>query len=300
MRSSSPQIPGGRLALYAKLIRLDKPIGIFLLLWPTLWALFIAADGIPNLTILIVFIVGVILMRSAGCAINDYIDRDIDPFVTRTKQRPVASGAIAPSEALMVATALLVIAFLMALIFLNPLTIYFAVGAAILAATYPFMKRLHFLPQVHLGIAFACSVPMAFTAVHNTYPTPMAWLIFTSAVIWTTMYDTLYAMADREDDIRIGVKSTAILFGTMDKFAIGLLQILVITCLTLIGVHSGMSWPYYAGMLLGVLFFFYQQFLIKHRLADRCIDAFLSNNYFGLVIFLGILAHYIMRDFLSA
>ncbi|QMU62045.1 MAG: 4-hydroxybenzoate octaprenyltransferase [Gammaproteobacteria bacterium] len=287
-----PPIDINRLVLYAKLVRLDKPIGILLLLWPTLWALFIAADGIPNLAILVVFILGVILMRSAGCAINDYADRDIDPFVARTKQRPVASGLIQPKEALVVAGVLAFIAFVLALIFLNKLTIFFALGAALLAATYPFMKRLHFLPQVHLGIAFAVAIPMAFTAITNAYPTPIAWLLFTAAVIWTTAYDTQYAMVDREEDIKIGVKSTAILFGPMDKAAIGMMQFLVVLCLVLVGINTNMSWIYYLGIALAGLFFIYQQVLIKHRFPDRCFYAFLNNNYFGMVVFIGIFAHY--------
>ncbi len=287
-----PPVDTNRLALYAKLIRLDKPIGILLLLWPTLWALFIAADGIPNITVLIVFILGVILTRSAGCAINDYADRNIDPFVARTQQRPVASGLIQPKEALMVAGVLALIAFVLALIFLNKLTLYFAIGAGLLAASYPFMKRFHFLPQVHLGIAFAVSIPMAFAAITNDYPTPIAWLLFTAAVIWTTAYDTLYAMVDREEDIKIGVKSTAVLFGPMDKAAIGMMQVLVVLCLVLVGINTSMSWIYYLSIALASLFFIYQQVLIKHRLPDQCFDAFLNNNYFGMTVFIGIFAHY--------
>lgn len=248
----SSQVDVSRLAIYAKLIRLDKPVGIFLLLWPTLWALFIAANGVPSIRLLVVFVIGVILMRSAGCAINDYADRNIDPFVSRTRQRPLASGEIQPSEALGVFAVLVIIAFLLVLLFLNRLTLYFAVGGALLAASYPFVKRLHFLPQVHLGIAFAWSVPMAFTAVNNEYPPPIAWLIFTCAVLWTTAYDTMYAMADREEDIKIGVKSTAILFGPLDKFAIGVMQLLVIACLILIGVNTQMSWIYYAAVCVGL------------------------------------------------
>jgi len=292
----SSQVDLSRLALYAKLIRLDKPVGIFLLLWPTLWALFIAADGLPNIPILIIFILGVILMRSAGCAINDYADRNIDPFVTRTQQRPVASGAVQPIEALLVFTVLLFIAFLLVAFFLNRLTLVFAVGGTLIAASYPFMKRLHFLPQVHLGVAFAWSVPMAFTAINNDYPPPIAWLIFTCAVLWTTAYDTMYAMADREEDLRIGVKSTAILFGPLDKFAVGLMQVLVIACLVLIGVNANMSWVYYMAVCLGIGFFVYQQILIKHRFSDRCFYAFLNNQYFGLVIFIGIATHYYMSN----
>lgn len=288
-----PQIDVNKLVLYAKLVRLDKPVGILLLLWPTLWALFIAANGIPNVTILIVFILGVVLMRSAGCAMNDYADRNIDPYIARTKQRPVASGLIQPKEALMVAGILAFVAFLLALIFLNTLTIYFAIGAALLAATYPFVKRFHFLPQVHLGVAFACSIPMAFTAITNDYPSPIAWLLFTAAVIWTTAYDTLYAMADRDEDIKIGVKSTAILFGPMDKAAIGMMQVLVLVCLLLVGINLSMSWMYYAGLAVASLFFIYQHILIKHRFPDRCFYAFLNNQYFGMTVFVGILAHYI-------
>ncbi len=289
---NAPLLDISRAASYAKLIRLDKPVGIFLLLWPTLWALFIAAEGIPNLTLLVVFVIGVILMRSAGCAINDYADRDIDPFVTRTRQRPIASGAIQPSEALLVFAVLLLLALLLALIFLNRLTILFALGGVVLAASYPFMKRLHFLPQVHLGAAFAWSIPMAFTATNNQYPPPIAWLLFTCTVLWTTAYDTMYAMADREEDLKIGVKSTAILFGPLDKFAVGLMQVFVIACLILIGTNAHFSWIYFVVVALSIGFFIYQQLLIKHRFADRCFDAFLNNQYFGLMIFIGIFAHY--------
>lgn len=287
-----PPVDMNRLGLYAKLVRLDKPIGILLLLWPTLWALFIAAEGIPNVAILIVFIFGVVLTRSAGCAINDYADRKIDRFVGRTKNRPLAAGLIEPKEALFIAAALGFIAFVMALVFLNALTLYFAIGAALLAATYPFMKRFHFLPQVHLGIAFAVSIPMAFTAVNNELPPPIAWLLFTAAVIWTTAYDTLYAMVDREEDIKIGVKSTAILFGPMDKAAVGILQLLVVLCLVLVGINTNMSWIYYLGLSVASIFFIYQQVLIKHRFPDRCFYAFLNNNYFGMVVFIGIFTHY--------
>lgn len=283
-----------RLSLYAKLVRLDKPIGILLLLWPTLWALFIAANGIPNIKILVVFIIGVVLTRSAGCAINDYADRNIDRFVGRTRDRPIAAGLIDPKEALYVCAVLSIIALLLVLLFLNKLTVFFAIGAAFFAASYPFMKRFHFLPQVHLGTAFAFSIPMAFTAISNDYPPPIAWLLFTAAVIWTTMYDTLYAMVDREDDIKIGVKSTAILFGPIDKVAIGMLQVLVLLCLVLVGINTKMSWIYYVGIAVASLFFIYQQLLIKHRLPDRCFYAFLNNNYFGMVVFLGIFAHYLL------
>jgi len=286
------KIDRNRLALYAKFVRLDKPIGILLLLWPTLWALWIASDGKPSIILLLIFILGVILMRSAGCAINDYADRNIDSFVARTRERPLASGAITTKEALLVFAVLLLLAFLLVLLGLNRLTLYFALVGGLLAASYPFMKRFHFLPQVHLGIAFAWAIPMAFTAVTNDYPEPICWLLFTCCVLWTTAYDTMYAMADRDEDIKLGVKSTAILFGDMDKAAIGLLQILVLACLLLIGLNAEMTYPYYIGVAVGGLFFIYQQILIKHRLADRCLDAFLNNKYFGLVIFIGIFCHY--------
>ena len=285
-----------RLILYAELVRLHKPVGIFLLLWPTLWALFIAANGVPSIPILIVFVLGVVLMRSAGCAINDYADRHIDPHVSRTRMRPIARGAIQAKEAVVVFSVLLFIAFLLVILFLNKLTLYFALAGAVLAGSYPFMKRLHFLPQVHLGVAFAWSVPMAFTAVTNDFPPPIAWLIFTCAVLWTTAYDTIYAMADREEDLQIGVKSTAILFGSMDLFAIGIMQISVIACLILIGVNAKMSWVYYVAVAVGSGLFVFQQILIRHRFADRCIYAFLNNQYFGLVIFLGIVVHYYMGN----
>ena len=289
------QIDLEKLSVYARLVRLDKPVGIFLLLWPTMWALFIASNGIPTIKHLVIFTLGVVLMRSAGCAINDYADRNIDPLISRTRKRPIASGELEPEEGLFVFALLVFIAFLLVL-FLNRLTFYFAVGGALLAATYPYMKRIHFLPQVHLGIAFAWSVPMAFTAVSNDYPPPIAWLIFTCAVVWTTAYDTMYAMADREEDINIGVKSTAILFGPLDKFAVGLMQLLVIVCLILIGVNAKLNWVYYVGISVGVGFFIYQQILIKHRFADRCFFAFSNNQYFGLVIFIGILGHYLMQN----
>ena len=281
-----------RLALYAQLIRLHKPVGIFLLLWPTLWALFIAADGWPGLSLVVVFVLGVILMRSAGCAINDYADRNIDPLIKRTRLRALACGAIQPGEALVVCAVLACIALLLVVFFLNRLTLYFALVGGLLAASYPYMKRVHPLPQVHLGAAFAWSVPMAFTAVNNAYPPSIAWLLFTCAVVWTVMYDTMYAMADREEDIKIGVRSVAILLDSLDKLAIGLMQVFVIASLVLIGINAQMSGVYFLAICAGAGFFIYQQLLIKQRLADHCFNAFLNNQYFGLVVFIGICAHY--------
>ncbi len=276
-----------RLNAYARLIRLDKPIGIFLLLWPTLWALWIAADGIPNLYVLAVFVAGVFLMRSAGCAINDYADRDIDGHVERTRHRPLAAGLITPGEAIAVFGLLTLIAFALVLT-LNDLTRLLSIGGLLLAASYPFMKRFHFLPQVHLGVAFAWAVPMAYAAQTGDFPPRSGWLIFFAAILWTTAYDTMYAMADREDDLKIGVKSTAILFGDMDKLMIALLQAVVLFTLYLVGQLEQMGWMYYLGLTAATLFALYQQFLIRSRNPHDCFRAFLNNNYFGLAVFLGI------------
>ncbi len=280
----------GRLVLYARLIRLDKPVGIFLLLWPALWALYLASSGRPDPVILGVFVLGVVLMRSAGCAINDLADRDIDPHVARTRDRPVASGALSPFEAMILAGVLAGAAFLLAVLLLNRLTVLLAVGGAVLAATYPFMKRLHALPQAHLGVAFAWSVPMAFTATTGNLPPGAAWLLFACAALWTVAYDTMYAMSDREDDLRVGVKSTAILFGSADRLMVGLLQVLVIAGLTGTGLLAGFGGAYYVALGLGAGLFVYQQALIREREPARCLRAFLNNQYFGLVIFIGILA----------
>ena len=279
----------GRLGAYAQLIRLDKPIGIFLLLWPTLWALWIAAEGLPELQILGIFVAGVFLMRSAGCAINDYADRDIDPHVARTCNRPLAAKRIRPYEAVLVFVLLALLAFLLVL-GLNKLTQMMAVGGLLLAATYPFVKRFHYLPQVHLGIAFAWAIPMAFTAVTGQLPTSSGWMLFFAAILWTTAYDTMYAMADREDDIKVGVKSTAILFGDADRFIVGILQLMVLLTLIKVGFEEAFHWPYYLGLGVATIFGLYQQFLIRQRHSQDCLRAFLNNNYIGMVIFAGIVA----------
>ena len=231
--------------LYAQLIRLDKPIGILLLLWPTLIALWIAAEGWPDPLVLFVFVTGVILMRSAGCAINDYADRHIDGKVTRTKQRPLASGKITEKETLLIFASLSITAFILVL-FMNELTIWMSLGGILLAASYPFMKRYHYLPQVHLGAAFGWAAPMAYTAQANEI-TAVTWLIFLATVLWATAYDTMYAMVDYDDDIKIGVKSTAILFGNQDKLIIGIIQLLLIFNLLLIGHRAELSGFYYLG-----------------------------------------------------
>ncbi len=275
-----------RIEQYSLLIRLDRPIGIYLLLWPTLWALWIAAKGMPDMLVLFVFVTGVFLMRSAGCAINDYADRDIDPYVDRTKNRPLAAGRITSKEALAVFASLSISAFVLVL-FMNSLTIYMSVVGVALAATYPFAKRFHYMPQVHLGAAFGWAAPMAFTAQANEI-TAVTWLIFMATVLWATAYDTMYAMADREDDLKIGVKSTAILFGDADKIIIGLLQILLMFDLVLIGTSSDMGLFYYLGLFVAGGLALYQQYLIKDRNKEKCIQAFLNNNWFGFVVFAGI------------
>ena len=219
---------------YLKLIRFDRPIGSYLLLWPTLIALWVAAQGVPDLRILLIFVIGTFLMRSAGCAINDYADRDIDAHVERTENRPLASGAISAKEALGVFGVLGLLSFILVLQ-LNWLTIILSVVALVLAASYPFMKRVHMLPQVHLGVAFAWAIPMAYTAINNELPNFSNWLIFITAVIWTTAYDTMYGMADREDDLKLGLKSTAILFGDNDRLIVGLMQLSVVILLATLG-----------------------------------------------------------------
>ena len=279
-----------RLEQYSQLIRLDRPIGFYLLLWPTLWALWIAAEGMPNLLVLFVFVSGVFLMRSAGCAINDFADHDIDPHVERTKDRPLAAGRVTRKETFVVFIALSLTAFVLVLT-MNSLTIYMSVVGVLLAASYPFAKRYHYMPQVHLGAAFGWAAPMAFTAQANEI-TPVTWLIFMATVLWATAYDTMYAMADREDDLKIGVKSTAILFGEADKLIIGLLQLLLLLNLILIGTSSEMGLYYYLGLAAASGLGVYQQFLIKDRDRQKCVQAFLNNNWFGLCVFAGIFIDY--------
>jgi 4-hydroxybenzoate polyprenyltransferase len=281
-------------ALYVQLVRLDKPIGILLLLWPTLIALWIAARGWPEPAVLFVFIAGVILMRSAGCAINDYADRHVDNKVKRTKHRPLTSGKISEKETLLVFATLSLSAFILVL-FMNELTIWMSFIGILLAASYPFMKRYHYLPQVHLGAAFGWSAPMAYTAQANEV-TAVTWLIFLATILWATAYDTMYAMVDYDDDIKIGVKSTAILFGNQDRLIIGIIQILLILNLILIGNRAELSGFYYLGVTAASVFAVYQQYLIKDRKRELCFQAFLNNNWFGLVLFVGIFLDYQFAD----
>ncbi|WP_372739540.1 4-hydroxybenzoate octaprenyltransferase [Neptunomonas sp.] len=279
-----------RCAIYIELTRFNRPIGSYLLLWPTLWALWIASDGIPDLKLLAIFILGVFLTRSAGCVINDFADRKIDAHVKRTSQRPLATGRISSKEALTLFAVLMILAFTLVL-FTNNMTIIMSLGGLFLASLYPFMKRHTHLPQVVLGAAFGWAIPMAFTAVNESIPT-IAWLIYIAKILWTVAYDTMYAMVDRDDDINIGVKSTAILFGDLDKVIIGILQCVTLLILFLAGRQLQMSSPYFIGLGVAAALFYYQQVLIKDRDRDRCFKAFLNNHYAGLAVFAGIFAHY--------
>jgi len=280
-----------RVHQYYLLTRLHKPIGILLLLWPTLWALWIAAAGVPDLSVLLVFVLGVVLMRSAGCVINDYADRHFDPHVARTRERPIAAGRVSPREALILFAVLCLLAFALVLT-LNRQTIYLSFGALLLAAVYPFSKRYTQLPQVVLGAAFGWAIPMAFAAVQGEVPR-IAWLLFTVNVLWSTVYDTFYAMVDREDDVKIGVKSTAILFGESDLLIVGVLQILMLAGLILVGQLADLGRYFYLGLLVVAGLSLYQQYLARRRDRDGCFQAFLNNNALGACVFLGILLHYL-------
>ena len=279
-----------RFAIYIDLTRFNRPIGSYLLLWPTLWALWIASEGMPDLKILTIFVLGVFLTRSAGCVINDFADRKIDAHVKRTSQRPLATGRISSKEALTLFAVLMLVAFVLVL-FTNTMTIMMSFGGLFLASLYPFMKRHTHLPQVVLGAAFGWAIPMAFTAVNESVPV-IAWLIYIAKILWTVAYDTMYAMVDRDDDLKIGVKSTAILFGDLDKIIIGILQLITLLILLLVGIHLHLCSPYFIGLLVATALFCYQQILIKNRDRDLCFKAFLNNHYAGLAVFAGIFAHY--------
>ncbi len=281
-----------KLRQYGLLMRLDKPIGTLLLLWPCLWALWIAGAGRPAPGVVLVFLLGAFLMRSAGCVINDFADRDIDPFVERTRERPLAARRVSAREALALFAVLCLAAFCLVLT-QNRETILLSIPAVILAATYPYMKRVHSLPQAHLGAAFGWAVPMSFAALTGEV-SALAWLLFAVAVLWAIAYDTSYAMVDREDDLRVGVKSSAILFGRFDRLAIGVAQALVVAGLYLIGHRLGLGWPFQLALLAGSGLFAYQQWLIRGRSREACFQAFLNNNWFGFSIFAGILGHYLV------
>ncbi len=281
-----------RLGHYARLARLHRPIGIYLVLWPTLWALWIAGEGRPDLAVFAIFMVGTVLMRSAGCAINDYADRDIDGHVWRTKDRPIAAGHVTPREAMMVFVVLSLAAFGLVL-FLNPLTIQLSVLGLFLAFSYPFTKRYTYLPQAYLGMAFGWGIPMGFAALTNEVPGP-AWVMFFANVMWSLVYDTMYAMADREDDLKIGVKSSAILFGRFDRLIIGVLQLLFLLLLAIAGNDLGMGAFYFAGLAAAAALSAYEQWMIRTREPMRCFRAFLHNHYVGASIFVGIALDYLL------
>lgn len=267
-------------------MRLDKPVGILLLLWPTLWGLWIAADGFPPLLVLLVFLAGVVLMRSAGCIINDYADREVDRHVARTAVRPLTTGAISTRSALLLFTALVVIAFLLVLT-MNPLTIQLSFGAIGLAVIYPFMKRYTNLPQLFLGAAFGWAIPMAFAAVTGNVPAG-AWLLFLATLCWAVVYDTMYAMVDREDDLKVGIRSTAILFGEWDRLIIGIFQLAMLSLLVVAGAEFRLGTLYYLGVAVASILAIYHQWLIRKRDPKSCFHAFLHNHWLGMALFLGI------------
>lgn len=279
---------------YARLCRLDKPIGIFLLLWPTLWALWVAAEGFPRADLFFIFVAGVVLMRSAGCIVNDLADRNFDRNVRRTRTRPLAAGEASVREAILLVLALVSVAFLLVLT-TNRLTVQLSFVAVALAIIYPFMKRYTYLPQFVLGLAFGWSIPMAFAAQTGTVPN-IAWLLLLGNVLWSVSYDTMYAMVDREDDLRIGVKSTAILFDDNDRFIIGVIQVMLILVLILVGDQLKLGIYYYVGVMAAAIMSIYQQILIRDRQPEHCFRAFLNNNWTGAVIFLGLFMNYLMTS----
>lgn len=279
-----------RLATYVRLVRLNRPIGIFLLMWPALWAVWLAGEGAPPWSVVVIFVLGVVFMRSAGCAINDFADRDFDGHVARTKARPIAAGEVTPGEAVAVFGVLVLMAFGLVL-FLNWQTVLLSVVALVLAVIYPFMKRFTHLPQVFLGAAFGWAIPMAFMAIREEIP-GFAWLLFIATVIWALIYDTQYAMVDRDDDLKVGIKSTAILFGRYDLVAIGFLQAVMLALLLLIGRMAELGPAFFVGLGVAGGLAVYQHYLTRHREPAACFKAFLNNNYFGMAIFIGLVVNY--------
>ena len=279
---------------FVQLMRLEKPIGIYLLLWPTLWALWIAAEGMPSLKNLVIFVVGVVLMRAAGCVINDYADRNFDGHVSRTQARPLASGKVSAREALILFAVLIALSFALVLL-TNATTVWLSFGALAVAALYPFMKRYTYYPQVVLGTAFSWGMPMAFTAETGELPAA-AWLLLLANVIWTVAYDTYYAMADREDDLKIGIKSTAILFGDADRVIILSLQGLTLLCLLLAGARFELGLYYHLGLLIAAACFAWEFHVTRQREPLVCFKAFLHNHWAGLAIFIGIVLDYALRS----
>ncbi|KXO12287.1 MULTISPECIES: 4-hydroxybenzoate octaprenyltransferase [Marinobacter] len=287
LQNALPEHVQSRLADYAKLLRIDRPIGSLLLLWPTWWALWLAAGGMPSLANIVIFTLGVFFMRAAGCAINDFADRDWDRHVKRTKDRPLTTGRIRAWEAVALFAGLCLVSFLMVVLFTNSLTLYLSFGGALLAFIYPFMKRYTHLPQLFLGAAFSWAIPMAWAAEANEL-SQLTWLLFTANVLWTVAYDTLYAMVDRDDDVKVGIKSTAILFGEADRAIIGSLQAMVIIILIMVGNQAELGSFYYLGVVAMASLFVYQQYLARERSRDGCFKAFLNNNWAGFAVFAGL------------
>ncbi len=279
-----------RAQAYGRLMRLHRPIGTLLLLWPVLWALWIAAAGVPDLQVLAVFLLGTLSMRSAGCVINDYADRNIDAHVERTKDRPFATETVSATEALVLFAALVAVSATLVLT-MNRLTIELAFGGVALAIIYPIMKRHTYLPQIFLGVAFGWGVPMAFAAQTNSLPN-ITWAVMAAAVLWAMIYDTEYAMVDRDDDLRLGMKSTAILFDDADRTFIAAFQCMMLFGLAIIGREARLGWPYVVALLVCAGMAAYQQYLIHDRTPEKCFDAFMNNNWYGAVVFAGIAGSY--------
>lgn len=275
---------------YWRLMRFDRPIGIWLLLWPTGWALLVAGNGRPALKNILVFIAGVVVMRAAGCVMNDIADRGYDPHVERTRSRPLAAGELSLRQAVLAFLVLMLMALALVLM-TNALTLKLAFAGAALAASYPFFKRFTHWPQVVLGIAFGWSIPMAFAAETGTVP-DVAWALFLTNLLWVLIYDTLYAMVDRDDDLTIGVKSTAILFGRHDLLVLKALMLAMVSALLLIGRWCGFAWPWFASVMIVAALFVWQQWTVRQRERTACFRAFLNNNWVGLAIFLGLAGHY--------
>jgi 4-hydroxybenzoate polyprenyltransferase len=273
-----------------QLIRFDRPIGTLLLLWPTLWALWLAAQGVPDYKLLAIFLAGTFLTRSAGCIVNDLADRNLDGAVARTRARPLVTGAVTTGEAVTLFMVLMLAAFVLVL-FTNKLTILLSLAAVVLASSYPFMKRYTHLPQLVLGAAFSWGIPMAFAAQLGALPSAL-WLIYLGNLLWTMAYDTAYAMVDREDDLKVGIKSSAILFGQYDRLMIGILQLACLLCLYLAGLAFGLGATYNTSLVVAAMLFCYQQYLIRERRPEACFKAFLHNNWVGMAIFAGVATNY--------
>jgi 4-hydroxybenzoate polyprenyltransferase len=283
-----------RLTHYEKLMRLDKPIGMLLLLWPTLWGQWLASNGKPDWLILWIFVVGVVLMRSAGCVINDYADRDFDPHVARTRERPLAAGKVSPREALLLAAGLSLLAFLLILP-LNKLVLGLSVIALFLAASYPFTKRFFAIPQAYLGIAFGFGIPMSYAALWGVVPQE-AWILLAANIFWAIAYDTQYAMVDRADDLKIGIKTSAITFGRFDLAAIAVCYAAALGLLGWVGLQRGLGAAFYAGLGIAAAIALYHMKLIRHRDPQQCFRAFLHNTWFGAAVFGGIVLHFLLRS----